>query len=593
MLEGTQRRLAAIVAIDVAGYSRLMGADEDGTLAALKAHREAVSPIVRDHGGRIVGTAGDGLLLEFPSVTEAVLCATKVQPVMTERNADMPDDQKMLYRIGINLGDVMIDGEDVYGDGVNIAARLEALADPGSICISQIVLDALGDRLDIDFEDLGEVEVKNIARPVRVWRWTPEQPAKSEPESAGPDATAAPLPLPDKPSIAVLPFDNMSGDSEQEYFSDGMTEDIITALSRLRWLFVIARNSSFTYKGRAVDVKEVGREMGVRYVLEGSVRKSGARVRVTAQLVETDTGNHIWAERYDRELADIFELQDELTEAICSEVNAELGGSERQQAHRKSNPDLDAWDLYQRGMWHFYKYNKDDMTEARRLLLLSIEKAPEFASPYAALGVFAFSWTMLGFTEDRTETLEQGLRNAEKAIALDDRDGYGYHAFGRICTILGDRDRALPALRKSVDLSPSSMLNVFGLGYGLWWFGQATEALPLFTRCIRFSPHDPQLWMFHYMRSISHWADKEFELAADEAKAAIQVKSDEFFAHVALALACTNLQKDDVARSAVERARELLPKLSLAYMNSVLGALNPSYLQRWLEDLRNSGLPEE
>ncbi len=585
---GQRRKLEAILSADVVGYSRLMQDDDAATVETLTKYRSIFSDFVSRHEGRIVDSPGDNILAEFDSPVEAVQCAVELQRELDRRNLQLADHRQMHFRIGINLGDILSrDDGTIYGDGVNVAARLESLAEPGGITVSGTVFDHAENKLPVAFEFTGEQEVKNIAKPVRAYRVIAETAPAASPRAD------KPLALPDKPSIAVLPFDNMSGDPEQEYFSDGLTEDIITGLSRLRWLFVIARNSSFTYKGQAVDIKQVGRELGVRYVLEGSVRKAGGRVRVTAQLVEAESGNHIWAERYDRELADIFDLQDELTEAISSEVNAELGGSERQQAHRKSIPDLDAWELYQRGMWHFFKYNKDDMTEARRLLLLSTERAPEFASPYAALGVFAFYWIMLGFAEDRTATLEQGIRDSEKAIALDERDGYGHHALGRVCTILGDRDRAIPALRKSVDLNPSSIVNVAGLGYGLYWFGQAAEALPLFTRCIRHSPHDPQLWMFHYMHSLCHWADKAFELAAAEAKVAIQVKSDEFWPHLALALAYSKLDRDNAARTAIDRACELLPKLSLKHMNTLLGALHPPYLENWMNTLRNAGLPEE
>jgi len=446
MAEGTQRRLAAIVSADVVGYSRLMGADEAGTLATMKAHRrELWIPTIERFGGRVVGGAGDSILVEYASAVAAVESAIAVQRAMVDRNADLPDERRMLLRIGINIGEVIVDDDDIYGHGVNVAARVQEIAAPGGIAISDIVRGQVQDKLDVAFVDDGDHAVKNIAEPVRVWRW----PADQRPRLAG-SAEAKPLALPDKPSIAVLPFDNISGDPEQEYFSDGMTEDIITALSRLRWLFVIARNSTFSYKDTAIDIKRVGRELGVRYVLEGSVRKSGQRVRVSAQLIEAETGNHIWAERYDRELADIFDLQDELTEAISAQVDAELAGSEREQAHRKATTDLNAWDLYQRGMWHFYKSSKDDMAEARRLLQLVSERAPEFANAYAGLAIIAVSEIARGFTQDKGVTLEQGLRDAQKAIALDDRDGYNHYALGLVCMILGDRDRAIPALERSI-----------------------------------------------------------------------------------------------------------------------------------------------
>jgi TolB-like protein/class 3 adenylate cyclase len=313
--ERVERRLAAILAADVAGYSRLMGADEEGTLARLKAlRRELADPKIKEHRGRIVKTTGDGLLIEFASVVDAVRCAVEVQREMAERNTDVPSDRRIEFRMGINLGDIMKDGLDIYGDGVNVAARLEALAEPGGICVSRVVRDQVRDKLAFSFEDMGEQQVKNIARPVRVHRILfDEGPSSREPTT--PILTKPPLALPDKPSIAVLPFQNMSGDPEQEYFADGMVEEIITALSRIKWLFVIARNSSFTYKGQAVDVKQVGRELGVRYVLEGSVRKAGGRVRITAQLIDAQNGAHLWADRFDGSLEDIFELQDNVRSA--------------------------------------------------------------------------------------------------------------------------------------------------------------------------------------------------------------------------------------------------------------------------------------
>jgi adenylate cyclase len=370
------RRLAAILAADVAGYSRLMGADEEGTLAALKAlRREVADPKIKEHRGRIVKTTGDGLLLEFASVVDAVRCAVEVQREITERNADVPPDRRIELRMGINLGDIIRDGRDIFGDGVNVAARLEALAEPGGIYVSRVVHDQVRDKLDVAFEDLGEQQVKNIARPVHVWRI--RLGAKS--------AVSASLGLPDKPSIAVLPFANMSADPEQEFFADGIAEDVITALSRYPSLFVIARNSSFTYKGRAVDVKQIGRELGVRYVLEGSLRKAGNRIRVTAQLVEAETGNHIWAERYDRGLADIFAVQDEIAQAVTIAIAPAIADAEQHRAMRKPPGSLDAWAAYQRGLWHLSKANIDDNALAQKFLQQAVDLDPSFAGGYKGL----------------------------------------------------------------------------------------------------------------------------------------------------------------------------------------------------------------
>ncbi len=340
------RRLAAILAADVAGYSRLMGADEEGTLERLKAlRRELLDPKIAEHHGRIVKTTGDGLLVEFASVVDAVRCAVAVQQAMPERNTDVAADSRIELRIGINLGDVIVEGDDLYGDGVNIAARIEALADAGGVFVSNTVHDQVRDRLPFVFEDLGEQQVKNIARPVRVYR------VRDVGAGQGPSAPAAPaLPLPDKPSIAVLPFANMSGDPEQEYFVDGMVEEIITALSRIRWLFVIARNSTFTYKGRAVDVKQVGRELGVRYVLEGSVRKAGNQVRITAQLIDALTGTHLWADRFDGSLEDVFELQDRVAVSVAGVIEPALQAAEMRRSAARPTTDLTAYDLYLRAV---------------------------------------------------------------------------------------------------------------------------------------------------------------------------------------------------------------------------------------------------
>jgi adenylate cyclase len=330
------RKLAAILAADVAGYSRLMGAEEEGTLERLKAHRrELIDPKIAEHRGRIVKTTGDGILIEFPSVVEAVSCAVEVQQDMAERNADVPEDKRITFRVGVNLGDIIIDGDEIYGDGVNIAARLEAIAEPGTVCISATGWEHARGKVPFGADDLGEHQLKNIDWPVRVFRIASGAPAT---------ATRKPLPLPDKPSIAVLPFQNLSGDPEQEYFADGMAEDIISGLSRIGWLFVIARNSSFTYKGRTVDVKQVGRELGVRYVLEGSVRKAGSRVRITGQLVDAMTGGHIWADRFDGALEDVFDLQDRVTASVVGAIEPRLQRAEIQRAGRKPTESLDAYD---------------------------------------------------------------------------------------------------------------------------------------------------------------------------------------------------------------------------------------------------------
>jgi TolB-like protein/class 3 adenylate cyclase len=575
------RKLAAILAADVVGYSRLMGEDQARTLDALRQLRkELFEPVVDEYHGNVVKRMGDGWIVEFASVSDAVDCAIRFQDGLV-------DHEIIRLRAGIHIGEVVFEDEDVFGEGVNVAARLEELAEPGEVLISDTVHNSLDKRSARDFSGGDSHQLKNIDRPVHVWRWSSTGTLQAK------EAESETLPLPDKPSIAVLPFDNMSGDPEQEYFSDGMTEDIITALSRLRWLFVIARNSTFAYKGKAIDIKQVGRELGVRYVLEGSVRKAGSRIRVTAQLIETETSNHIWAERYDRELADIFDLQDELTEAISAQVDAELAGSERALAQKKPTTDLDAWELYQRGMWHFYKYSKDDFIEARRLLRLASERAPDFAHAYAGLTIIGTSEIAYGHGQDKTKTLEQGLRDAEKAVALDDRDGNNQFALGIVCVVLGDGERAIPALEKSVDLNPNSAASHYGLGTALFWFGRAQEALSQLTLAIRLSPYDPRLWLFRALRSNVHIMLDEFELAIIDAKAALQSKSDNFAPHMALVTAYSLSGRHDEARTAYDRAHKLNPELSADEYISLLGTLHPPYLKKFVDAWRKAGLPEE
>jgi adenylate cyclase len=590
MAKGTQRRLTTIVAADIAGFSRLVGNDEEGTLSAQRSYRaELIEPLLAEHHGRIANTAGDSFLFEFPSAVEAVRCSVAVQEGMAERNRDIPGERRIEYRIGINVGDVVAQGDDLLGDGVNIAARLENICEAGGIILSDDAHRQIRDRLEITWEDGGEHEVKNIARPVQVWRWSMSVPQSVSVASEDVETLA----LPDKPSIAVLPFDNMSNDPDQEYFSDGMTEDIITALSRLRWLFVIARNSTFTYKGQAVDVKRVGREMGVRYVLEGSVRKAGQRVRVTAQLIEAETGNHIWAERYDRELADIFDLQDELTEAISAQVNTELSEIERQQAHKKVGTDLNAWDLFQRGMWHFYKFRKDDMAEAGRLFQLACDQAPDFANAHAGIAFVAFNSIIFGFTQDQASILEQGLREAEKAVELDERDSFNHAALGRMSIVSRNGERAIAAFEKSIELNPSSAQAYHGLGFALVWFGRAAEAIPVYARAFRMSPHDPQQWSFLNMRAVAHWQVDNYDQTIADAKSAIQIKNDEFWPYLQLAVAYTKLGKDEEAHVAYGQAVKLNPKLSAVDLKSMIGSQHPPYLEKYLDALRKAGLPEE
>jgi adenylate cyclase len=379
--ERVQRKLAAILVADVVGYSRLMEADEEGTRVRLRSlHSELIDPKIAADGGRIVKTMGDGILVEFPSVVDAVRDALDIQGAMRRRNADVAEANRIEFRIGINVGDVIIEGGDIHGDGVNVASRLEGLCEPGEVYVSGTVYDQAAGKLAATFDDLGEKSVKNITKPVRVYR-----AREVTGEQAGYKSADAPPPLPDKPSIAVLPFDNMSGDPEQEYFVDGICEDTITALSRIRWFFVIARNSTFAYKGKSTDVRDVARELGVRYVVEGSVRKAGNRIRLTAQLIDGTNGVHLWAERYDRAIEDIFDLQDELTQTIVGAIEPELSRAEQERAQLKKPETLDVWDVYQRGMSELHRLTADSLSEAAATLTSVTETDPDFAAAYAGL----------------------------------------------------------------------------------------------------------------------------------------------------------------------------------------------------------------
>jgi adenylate cyclase len=481
-----ERRLTAILAADVVGYSRLMGEDETGTLERLKSlRRELVQPKITQRKGRVVKLMGDGLLAEFPSVVEAVLCAVDIQRAMPEREADLADDRRIRLRIGINLGDIIVEGSDIYGDGVNVAARLEALADPGSVCISGTVFDHVKGKVGLDFADLGEREVKNIDQPVQVYRIVLESDAGARDTAGTFTVTAAPSEPTDKPSIAVLPFVNMSGDTEQEYFSDGITEDIITELSRFRSLFVIARNSSFHYKGQSPKVHDVGRELGVDYVVEGSVRKAGKRVRVTAQLVEAKSGNHIWAERYDRDLEDIFAVQDELVDEIVATVPGQLDAAAIQRARRRPVENLTAYDHVLRGDWLLYQdYGSRD---ALALYEKAIEIDPLCARAYTRLAAFhAYSVFVHGVSVEDAAQTARSL--AERALDLDPSDPAVQATVAEAYILVGEHDLARSHIEKAIKLNPNEYIVMHFAGLVLGYLGDHDDALRWLDKNSR---HDP------------------------------------------------------------------------------------------------------
>jgi adenylate cyclase len=480
-----ERRLAAILAADVVGYTRLMGEDETGTLQRLKSLRkELVQPTITERKGRIVKLMGDGLLADFPSVVEAVQCAVDIQESMIGREPDMPNERRIRLRIGINLGDIIVDGTDIYGDGVNVAARLEALASPGGICISGPAFDTVYGKLDVAFEDVGERRVKNVAKPIRVYRLS-----ATGPQEGPPSHRAETLPLPDQPSIAVLPFTNMSGDPEQDYFSDGITEDIITELSRFRSLFVIARNSSFTYKGQAVKVQDIGADLGVQYLVEGSVRKSGDRARITVQLVEAATGNHVWAHRYDRDLEDIFAVQDEVTRSIVATLPGRLEEVDAKRAERKHTDNLTAYDYVLRGNQYLGRLRPEDNANAQRMYEMAISLDPQYAHAHARLSAACFDsiyiWSMNGTAKAKS------LASARKAHALDNNDSWSHASLGRALFLHKEDRQAEIHLKKAIDLNPNEADTAAFLAEVTLCFGRPEESLDWSAVAMRLNPHYP------------------------------------------------------------------------------------------------------
>jgi adenylate cyclase len=580
--ERVERRLAAILAADVAGYSRLIGADEEGTLARLKAHRrELIDPKIAEHSGRIVKTTGDGVLAEFTSVVDALRCAGEVQAAMMERNAAIPADIRIEFRVGIHQGDIVVEDGDIFGDGVNIAARLEGLAEPGGICVSARVREDAAGKLDLGFEDIGEPELKNIARPVRVFRIRPDQIVEAR-------HTSEPfLALPDKPSVAVLPFTNMSSDPEQEFFADGIAEDVITALSRYPSLFVIARNSSFTYKGRSVDVKQVGRELGVRYVLEGGLRKAGNRIRVTAQLVEAETGKHVWADRYDRDLADIFALQDEITEAVTIAIAPAIAQAEQQRAMRKPPGSLDAWAAYQRGLWHLGKANADDNAHAESFFQLAIRLDQNFAGGYYGLASAQHQGARLFHTRDLAEAQSTAEALARQAVALDPADAQAHALLAITLMLGGDHEGARAEAEQALAINPNLARAHGSLGATLIFSGRPREGLAALRTCIRLDPRDPELVIRWLQVAQAHYFAHEYEAAVEAATRAVRTFPDYPTAYRWLAPALGQLGRTEEAKAALAKA--IAPLAFDLHVRNRVPWMRPEDHAHMLEGLRKAG----
>jgi adenylate cyclase len=577
-----QRRLAAIFAADIAGYSRLVEADESSTLAVLTTHREIMDGLIASHGGRIANTAGDSVLAEFPSVVDAVQCAATVQEKLAHFNTGGEPDRALSFRIGIHVGDVVVKGGDLLGDGVNIAARVQALAEPGGVWISAKAHDELEGKHAYQFEDMGEQQVKNIARPIRVYALVGALFPGRRPVTA----TAQ------RPAVAVLPFANLSGEKD-DYFSDGITEDIITALTRVRSFHVIARNSVFGYRREAQDIRQVARDLGASYVLEGSVRKEGSRLRMTAQLVDGATGNHVWAKRYDREVHDVFAVQDDLTESIVGSVEPELRKAERERARVKRTDNMTAWDYGQRGLWHLYRRTRPDFVEAQVLLQRALDIDGNHVPALCALSETHVFQVLFGFSENPDEDRQQAMRLARRAVEVDDQDPLALCALGRAYLANRKHRAAIPYIEEALALNPTLAWAHYLLGVCRAYSGRAKEALPYLETAIRLSPHDPYASRFFACGAEALFFLGEYEEAVTWGQKAIrQANTAHWSGHTALAATLAKLGRAEEAAEVIQELLQHRPDFSLSLMCKAISLTDTDCLAAYSNALREAGAPE-
>jgi len=579
-----ERRLAAILAADVVGYSRMMGEDETGTLARLQTIRkELLHPKVTEYGGRIVKTTGDGTLIEFPSAVDAVQHAVEVQTAIGPWHADTPVNQRIEFRMGINVGDIIVENDDIFGDGVNVAARLEGLAEPGGICISGTVFDQVKGKLELSFDDLGPREVKNIAEPVRVYQWSVGKSA-----AVGDTQPNQKTPLPDKPSIAVLPFDNMSGDPDQDFFADGLAEDIIAILSKTSKLMVIARNSSFAYKGTATDVRQIASDLGVRYVLEGSVRKSGDRLRVTAQLIDAANGSHLWAERYDRVVEDIFDIQDNITKEIVTALRVQLTDGEEALAWNKGTQNIDAWRWALEAAELIFQFSPAEIARARDLLSKSIEHDPDYAYAWALIGACEWYLARIGSSEDAETLIDQAEQSVAKALDLDDTLSWGHFSQGVVLLYRRQFDEAVSAMQKAVALLPGDANVRAVFGFALIHAGRPGEGLKAMREAKRLNPH--AAYWYRFLEARAHDMLGDLEQALAEFRNATQ--DIPFATHIHIASLLVRLGRMQEAKDALSEALTLNPQFNLDAVDRYLMCRDGEYVKAVTESLREAGLPE-
>jgi adenylate cyclase len=581
-----RRRLAAILAADIAGFSALMGQDEEGTLARIKKlRRELIEPKVRDRQGRVVKTTGDGLLVEFSSPVEAVRCAVEVQSALASEAAH-GDAPALQLRIGINLGDVIIESDgDIYGDGVNVAARLEQLAEPGGLCISGKVYDEVRDKLPYSFEDQGERQVKNIARAVRVFRLS----AVTNTATLRGGISSQPPTLPDQPSIAVLPFNNMSGDPQQEFFADGMAEDIITALSRLRWLLVISRNSTFVYKGQAIDVRQVARDLGVRYVLEGSVRASGSRIRITGQLIDAANGKHIWAERYDRLMEDVFAVQDEITENVVAAIEPHLYAEEGSRARNKPPESVDTWGLVVSALTLINKAQRKSNEEAQTLLRRAIAREPSYARAYAILS-WAVWWETFCYWRSREEGFREMADLAKRALAIDPSEPWAMMSYGFSLSTMGHHDRALEQMKGALEINPSWALGRTMYGVALLRAGFFDEAVDETGKAIRMSPLDTFAGIYVAFHGLTLLGDRRFSEALSFLRRSVLAFPEFPGHHNALISCCGHLGLVEEAQAHIQQRNQIGPPITVSRLRANLR--DHAHCELFIEGLIKAGVPE-
>lgn len=588
MSERLPRKLAAILYADVAGYSRLTGADEDATHRKLGEYLDLIDREITAHRGKVMHYAGDAVLAMFEAVSDSVICAVSIQRLLTEKNEPMPDDSRIQFRIGVNLGDVIEDRGDIYGDGVNVAARLESIAEPGGICVSSAVYEQVHGKLDLYFQDMGTRELKNIDGPVRAYRISDEALPTTAAETYE-FLTGERLEFPQKPSIAVLPFQNMSGDAEQEHFADGMSEDIITVLSRVPDLVVIARNSTFVYKGQSVDVRRVGRELGVGFALEGSIRKSGERLRITAQLINTQNGDHIWAERYDRHLNDIFAIQDEITREIVIALSVKLTWGEESRVWSERTTTFETWEMAQHALAHQMAFTREGNREAIRLARKIMELHPEFKMPWALLGWALLTGVRYGFTQDPQTAMAEAYSIARQILEQDDQDGDGHALLGFLLTNQRKFEEGIQHCTRAIELNPSMAAHHGILAIVLYYAGDYVASLARMKKALRLSPY-AQDWCLAFL-SDANRSLGELERARDVCEHLIKRMPASIMSLTRLAAIYSDLDEIDKARKAAEDLMEVNPQFSVGAYVSMMPFKRDSDRESLANALLKAGLP--